>query len=183
MRTARCADRRRRRQCRHTRATCAALGADFYASPATSSMRPPGSGCSTARGTVAASAVAGGGDMILTCRREDHLPTSCRWKFEPARQHVRRRRPRGRMDYLGGAWGWRGGAVARTSSACCAGPPRRSHACRREMIIGTAEHKASVRPSPLIGRAPVTSADPRHRGDAVRTGHHCAMPVMNLLVA
>jgi cysteine desulfurase / selenocysteine lyase len=119
----------------------------------------------------------GGGDMILSVSFEKTTYNSLPWKFEAGTPHIAGAVGLGAaIDYLEhldfeSAAGWEqelleyGSAVLEDIDGL--------------RIIGTAPHKAAVISFALDGVHPHdigTIVD--HAGVAIRTGHHCAMPVM-----
>ncbi|MEX2151211.1 MAG: cysteine desulfurase [Steroidobacteraceae bacterium] len=156
-----------------------ALDCDFYAFSAHKMYGPTGIGVLYARESVLASMPPwqGGGDMILTVSfggsTWNHLPH----RFEAGTPNV------------GGAVGL-AAAIDYLESVGLAGIARHEHALLAEAtaslarvpgvtLIGTAPDKTSLVSFAVDGIHPHdlgTVLD--SRGIAVRTGHHCAMPVM-----
>ncbi len=156
-----------------------ALDCDFYAFSAHKMYGPTGIGVLYARESVLAAMPPwqGGGDMILTVSFSgstwNHLPH----RFEAGTPNV------------GGAVGL-AAAIAYLESVGLAGIARHEHALLAEAtaalaripgltLIGTAPDKTSLVSFAVDGVHPHdlgTVLD--SRGIAVRTGHHCAMPVM-----
>ena len=156
-----------------------ALGCDFYAFSAHKMYGPTGIGVLYARESVLATMPPwqGGGDMILTVSFSgstwNHLPH----RFEAGTPNV------------GGAVGL-AAAIEYLESVGLAGIARHEHALLADAtaslaripgvtLIGTAPDKTSLVSFAVDGVHPHdlgTVLD--SRGIAVRTGHHCAMPVM-----
>jgi cysteine desulfurase/selenocysteine lyase len=156
-----------------------ALGCDFYAFSAHKMYGPTGIGVLYARESVLATMPPwqGGGDMILTVSFSgstwNHLPH----RFEAGTPNV------------GGAVGL-AAAIDYLESAGLAGIARHEHALLADAtaslaripgvrLIGTAPDKTGLVSFAVDGVHPHdlgTVLD--SRGIAVRTGHHCAMPVM-----
>jgi cysteine desulfurase/selenocysteine lyase len=120
----------------------------------------------------------GGGDMILRVSFSGTTYNELPWKFEAGTPNISGVIGLGAaLDYLDGLGTARVRAheqrlLERATHALAAVPGLR--------IIGTADHKASVISFTLEGVHPHdlgTILD--SEGVAVRTGHHCAMPVMD----
>ncbi len=155
------------------------LGSDFYAFSAHKMYGPTGIGVLYARESVLAGMPPwqGGGDMILTVSFEgstwNHLPH----RFEAGTPNI------------GGAIGL-GAAIDYVGRVCQA----RIAAHEQDLLDYATSKLAGIDGLTLIGTAPAKSslvsftADGIHphdlgtvldsQGVAVRTGHHCAMPVM-----
>ena len=120
----------------------------------------------------------GGGDMIRSVTFEkstwNALPLQVRGRHA---EHRGRDRPRrGDRLHLVGSASTRSAA---TSATCSTTPPRRSPSDPGVRMIGTAPHKASILSFVMDGVHPHdigTIVD--REGVAIRTGHHCAQPVM-----
>ena len=123
----------------------------------------------------------GGGDMILIGQlRAAPISTSCPTSSRPARRTSRARRPRGR-DRLSS----RGSASTtspRTRPSCS--PTPRARCSRSRVCVWSAPRATSAACCPSSWRAlhphdigTLLDLD----GIAVRTGHHCAQPVMERL--
>ena len=170
-----------RRPCRTWRSTCGRSAATSTPSPATSSTARPASACSTAARELleAMPPYQGGGDMIGSVTlREDHLQRAAlqvrgrhaqhRRRDRPRRGHRLRRRPSARRDRRP-----RGRAARATRTALPRGAAWRPH--HRH---GAGEGRACC-PSSSTASTPTTSApSSTSEGVAIRTGHHCAQPVM-----
>ena len=176
------ADRRRAGRAAHAASTCSALDCDFYAFSGHKLYGPTGIGVLYGREALldAMPPWQGGGDMIRTVTFEQSTYNELPWKFEAGTpQHLRRGRP-GRGD------GLRRGPRARARS------PRTSTHCSQ---LATAElqqharhrdHRHRRRTRPPCSRSRMEGVHPHdlgtildHEGVAIRTGHHCAMPVMD----
>jgi cysteine desulfurase / selenocysteine lyase len=163
----------------HTPVDVAALGADFYAFSAHKLYGPTGIGVLYGREELLKSMPPwqGGGDMILTVSFEKSTWNELPYKFEAGTPHI------------SGAVG----LAAAIDYVEALGLPaiaahedrllRRATAALAEMadieIVGSAAHKASVLSFTMKDVHPhdlgtILDAE----GVAVRTGHHCAMPVM-----
>jgi cysteine desulfurase/selenocysteine lyase len=164
----------------HERVDVQALGCDFYAFSAHKLYGPTGVGVLWGREAVlrAMPPWQGGGDMILRVSFSGTTYNDLPWKFEAGTPNI------SGVIGLGAAINWleqlglervqahEQRLLARATAALAAVPGLR--------IIGTADHKASVISFTLEGVHPHdlgTILD--SEGVAVRTGHHCAMPVMD----
>ena len=164
----------------HTKVDMQALGCDFYAFSAHKLYGPTGIGILYGREQLLKEMPPwqGGGDMILTVTFEKTTYNELPWKFEAGTPNI------------SGAIGL-AAAIDYVESlgldAIAAHEQRLLQAATAELqkisgltIIGTAAHKASVISFTLEGIHPHdlgTILD--SEGVAVRTGHHCAMPVMD----
>ncbi len=163
----------------HMRVDVQALGCDFYAFSAHKLFAPTGLGVLWGREALlkAMPPWQGGGDMILSVSFEKTVYNDLPWKFEAGTPHIAGAVGLGAaIDYLerldferAAAWEHElleyGTAVLREIPGL--------------RIIGTAPKKAAVISFSLDGVHPHdigTIVD--HAGVAIRTGHHCAMPVM-----
>ncbi|MBM4219642.1 MAG: cysteine desulfurase [Gammaproteobacteria bacterium] len=156
-----------------------AIGCDFYAFSAHKMYGPTGIGVLYAREALLAAMPPwqGGGDMILTVSFEgstwNHLPH----RFEAGTPNIGGAVGLGAaIDYLGGVGAARIAAheqdLLEYATARLAGIPGLT-------LVGTAPDKSSLVSFTVEGVHPHdlgTVLD--SRGIAVRTGHHCAMPVM-----
>ena len=156
-----------------------ALGCDFYTFSSHKIYGPTGIGVLYGREELltAMPPWQGGGDMILTVSFEKTTYNELPWKFEAGTPNI------------SGAVGL-GAALDYVESlgreAIAAHEQRLLQQATRELeripgieIIGTAPHKAAVLSFTMEGVHPhdlgtILDAE----GVAVRTGHHCAMPVM-----
>jgi cysteine desulfurase/selenocysteine lyase len=120
----------------------------------------------------------GGGDMILAVTFEKTTYNRLPWKFEAGTPHIAGAIGLGAaIDYLEQlgierAAAWEGELLDYATAALSQVEGLR--------LIGTAAHKAAVISFTLEGVHPHdigTIVD--HAGVAIRTGHHCAMPVMD----
>jgi cysteine desulfurase/selenocysteine lyase len=156
-----------------------ALGSDFYAFSAHKMYGPTGIGVLHARETVLETMPPwqGGGDMILTVSFNgstwNHLPH----RFEAGTPNIGGAVGLGAaVDYLGRVGLDR---VAAHEQDLLDHATRRLAAIPGLTFIGTAPHKTGLVSFTVDGVHPHdlgTVLD--SRGVAVRTGHHCAMPVM-----
>src|SRR3981081_3461427 len=163
----------------HSRVDVRALGADFYTFSGHKLYGPTGIGVLYGREELLAAMPPwqGGGDMILTVSFEKTTYNELPWKFEAGTPNMSGAVGlAAAMDYL-----------ESLGLEAVAAPERRlrhpAPADRARLpaieIIGTAAHKASVLSFTMKGVHPhdlgtILDAE----GIAVRTGHHCAMPVM-----
>jgi cysteine desulfurase / selenocysteine lyase len=163
----------------HMRVDVRALDCDFYAFSAHKMFGPTGIGVLWGRQELLAAMPPwqGGGDMILAVSFEKTTYNDLPWKFEAGTPHIAGAIGLGvAIDYL-----------ERLDFDCAAAWEQElldyGTAALGEIeglrIIGTAPHKAAVVSFVLDGVHPHdigTIVD--HAGVAIRTGHHCAMPVM-----
>lgn len=164
----------------HERVDVQALGCDFYVFSAHKLYGPTGVGVLWGREAVLRDMPPwqGGGDMILRVSFSGTSYNDLPWKFEAGTPNI------SGVIGLGAAIDWleqlglervrahEQRLLAYGTAALAAVPGLR--------IIGTADHKASVISFTLEGVHPHdlgTILD--SEGVAVRTGHHCAMPVMD----
>ncbi|HUG98281.1 MAG TPA: cysteine desulfurase [Gammaproteobacteria bacterium] len=163
----------------HMRVDVQALDCDFYAFSAHKMFGPTGIGVLWGREELLSAMPPwqGGGDMILSVSFEKTTYNELPWKFEAGTPHIAGAIGLGAaIDYLDGidfdqASAWENELLAYATEALGAIEGLR--------IIGTAPHKAAVISFALDGVHPHdigTIVD--HAGVAIRTGHHCAMPVM-----
>jgi cysteine desulfurase/selenocysteine lyase len=157
-----------------------ALGADFYVLTGHKMYGPTGIGVLYGREAVldAMPPFLGGGDMIRTVHLSGSTWNDLPYKFEAGTPHVAGAVGLGAaIDYLNGVGLQAIGAhearlLARATAAIEAMPGVR--------IVGTAERKSSVVSFVMDGIHPHdigTIVD--REGVAIRTGHHCAQPVMD----
>src|SRR5215471_12888254 len=156
-----------------------ALGADFYTFSGHKLYGPTGIGVLYAREELLAAMPPwqGGGDMILTVSFEKTTYNELPWKFEAGTPNI------------SGAVGLAAAMDYLESLGIEAVAAHEQHLLRLATealarlpdieLIGTAAHKASVLSFTMKGVHPhdlgtILDAE----GVAVRTGHHCAMPVM-----
>ena len=163
----------------HMRVDMQALDGDFYAFSAHKMFGPTGIGVLWGREAILSAMPPwqGGGDMILSVSFEKTTYNELPWKFEAGTPHIAGAIGLGAaIDYLEGidfgqASAWESELLAHATEAL--------NAIEGLRIIGTAPHKAAVISFALDGVHPHdigTIVD--HAGVAIRTGHHCAMPVM-----
>ncbi|MGQ3685543.1 MAG: SufS family cysteine desulfurase [Candidatus Loosdrechtia sp.] len=163
----------------HMRVDVQALGCDFYAFSGHKMFGPTGIGVLWGREELlrAMPPWQGGGDMILTVDFERSTWNDLPWKFEAGTPHIAGAIGLGAaVDYLDRidfdrAMAWEHELLGYGTAALAEIPGLR--------IIGTAPHKAAVISFSLDGVHPHdigTIVD--LAGVAIRTGHHCAMPVM-----
>jgi cysteine desulfurase/selenocysteine lyase len=163
----------------HTPVDVAALGADFYTFSSHKLYGPTGLGVLYGREALleAMPPWQGGGDMILTVSFEKSTFNELPYKFEAGTPNISGAVGlAAALDYLEGlgleAIGAHEDRLLRRATAELAQLPDIE-------LIGTAAHKASVLSFTMKGVHPhdlgtILDAE----GVAVRTGHHCAMPVM-----
>ena len=163
----------------HTPVDVRALGADFYAFSAHKLYGPTGIGVLYGREELlqAMAPWQGGGDMILNVSFEKTTYNELPWKFEAGTPNISGAvGMAAAMDYIEGL-GIE--AIAAHEQQLLQLATGELAALPGIEIIGTAAHKASVLSFTLKGVHPHdlgTILD--SEGVAVRTGHHCAQPVM-----
>jgi cysteine desulfurase/selenocysteine lyase len=163
----------------HSPVDVRALGCDFYTFSSHKIYGPTGIGVLYGREELltAMPPWQGGGDMILTVSFEKTTYNDLPWKFEAGTPNISGVVGLGAaMDYI----------ESLGLDAIAAHEQRLLTLATEELeripgieIIGTAPHKAAVLSFTMEGVHPHdlgTILD--HEGVAVRTGHHCAMPVM-----
>jgi cysteine desulfurase/selenocysteine lyase len=163
----------------HSTVDVRALGCDFYAFSSHKLYGPTGIGVLYGREELLAAMPPwqGGGDMILTVSFDKTTYNELPWKFEAGTPHISGAVGlAAAMDYV----------ESLGLDAIAAHEQRLLELATRELeriagieIIGTAPHKAAVLSFTMAGVHPhdlgtILDAE----GVAVRTGHHCAMPVM-----
>jgi cysteine desulfurase / selenocysteine lyase len=166
----------------HARVDVRAMGADFYAFSAHKLYGPTGIGVLYGREELLAAMPPwqGGGDMILTVSFEKTTYNELPWKFEAGTPNISGAvGMAAAMDYLESlgleAVGAHEQHLLELATAELARLPEIE-------LVGTAAHKAAVLSFVMKGVHPHdlgTILDTE--GVAVRTGHHCAMPVMTFL--
>ena len=164
----------------HARVDVRALDADFYAFSSHKLYGPTGIGVLYGREEIleAMPPWQGGGDMIRSVTFAKSTYNDLPWKFEAGTPHISGAVGLGAaIDYVEAlgleAIGAHEQRLLRLATA-------QLSAIRGVQIIGTAAHKAAVVSFPMAGVHPHdigTILD--HEGIAIRTGHHCAMPVMD----
>ena len=156
-----------------------ALGCDFYAFSGHKMFGPTGTGVLYGREALldAMPPYQGGGDMILEVRFDGTVYNDLPYKFEAGTPNIAGVIGLGAaVDYLGNIGPAR---VAAHEQRLLDILMARLGEIDGLRLIGTAEHKASVQSFDVAGVHPHdlgTLLD--EQGIAVRTGHHCAMPVM-----
>ena len=156
-----------------------ALDCDFYAFSGHKMFGPTGVGVLYGRESLldAMPPWQGGGDMILEVRFEGTVYNELPYKFEAGTPNIAGVVGLGAaVDYLGSVGMDR---VAAHEAALLDYLTTRLSAVDGIRLFGTAEEKASVQSFLLNDIHPHdlgTIVD--HEGIAIRTGHHCAMPVM-----
>ncbi len=163
----------------HTRVDVRALGADFYAFSGHKLYGPTGIGVLYGREALLAAMPPwqGGGDMILTVSFEKTTYNDLPWKFEAGTPN------------MSGAVGLAAAMDYVESLGMEAIAAHEAHLLELAtaaltkipgiVLIGTAAHKASVLSFTMQGvHAHDLGTILDSQGVAVRTGHHCAMPVM-----
>ncbi|HVS77639.1 MAG TPA: cysteine desulfurase [Steroidobacteraceae bacterium] len=163
----------------HSVVDVCALGCDFYAFSGHKLYGPTGIGVLYGREELLAAMPPwqGGGDMILTVSFEKTTYNELPWKFEAGTPNISGAVGlAAAMDYV----------ESLGREAIAAHEQRLLEHATRELaripgieIVGTAPHKAAVLSFTMAGVHPhdlgtILDAE----GVAVRTGHHCAMPVM-----
>ncbi len=163
----------------HSTVDVRALGCDFYTFSGHKLYGPTGIGVLYGREELLAAMPPwqGGGDMILTVSFEKTTYNELPWKFEAGTPNISGAVGlAAAMDYV----------ESLGLDAIAAHEQRLLELATRELeripgieIIGTAPHKAAVLSFTMAGVHPhdlgtILDAE----GVAVRTGHHCAMPVM-----
>jgi cysteine desulfurase / selenocysteine lyase len=163
----------------HQRVDVRALDCDFYAFSGHKLYGPTGIGVLYGREELLAAMPPwqGGGDMILTVSFERTTYNELPWKFEAGTPNMSGAVGlAAAIDYLEGL-GIE--AVAGHEHRLLEEATRELERIPGLTVIGTAPHKAAVLSFTLEGIHPHdlgTILD--SEGIAVRTGHHCAMPVM-----
>ena len=163
----------------HHRVDVQALDCDFYAFSSHKMFGPTGVGVLWGREALLREMPPwqGGGDMILAVNFEKTIYNDLPWKFEAGTPNIAGVVGLGAaVDYLEGldfesAAAWEGELLDYATKTLSAVPGLR--------IVGTAREKVPVISFTLEGVHPHdigTIVD--HAGIAIRTGHHCAMPVM-----
>jgi len=163
----------------HSRVDVRALGADFYAFSGHKMYAPTGIGVLYAREELlgAMPPWQGGGDMIRTVSFEKSTYNELPWRFEAGTPNISGAVGlAAAMDYLEGL-GIE--AVAAHESRLLALATAELARLPGITLVGTAAHKASVLSFTLAGvHAHDLGTILDTEGVAIRTGHHCAMPVM-----
>ena len=163
----------------HSRVDVRALGADFYTFSSHKLYGPTGLGVLYGREELLAAMPPwqGGGDMILTVSFEKTTYNDLPWKFEAGTPNISAAVGlAAAMDYI----------ESLGIDAIAAHEQRLLQLATAQLarlpdidIIGTAAHKAAVLSFTMKGvHAHDLGTILDAEGVAVRTGHHCAMPVM-----
>lgn len=157
-----------------------ALGADFYVFTGHKLFGPTGIGVLHGRESVldAMPPFMGGGDMIRTVTLEGSTWNDLPYKFEAGTPHIAGAIGlRYAIDYVR-AIGFE--AIASHEAELLTEATRRVQSIEGLQLVGTARHKAGVLSFVMDGAHPHdigTIVD--REGVAIRTGHHCAQPVMD----
>ena len=163
----------------HSRVDVRALGADFYAFSGHKMYAPTGIGVLYGREELLAAMPPwqGGGEMILTVSFEKATYNELPWKFEAGTPNISGAVGlAAAMDYLESLGI---DAVAAHESRLLALATAELARLPGIELVGTAADKASVLSFTLAGvHAHDLGTVLDTVGVAVRTGHHCAMPVM-----
>lgn len=163
----------------HSSVDVQALGCDFYCFSSHKMLGPTGIGVLYGRQTLLEHMPPwqGGGDMILTVSFKKTTYNQLPWKFEAGTPHIS-----GAIG-LAAAIGYLEGIgmdrIARIEHELLEYATAKLSALPGLRIIGTAPQKAAVVSFVLDGIHPHdigTILDTE--GVAIRTGHHCAMPIM-----
>lgn len=163
----------------HSEVDVRALGCDFYAFSGHKLYGPTGIGALYGREQLltAMPPWQGGGDMILTVSFEKTTYNDLPWKFEAGTPNISGAIGlAAAMDYIESLGI---GAIAAHEHRLLTLATAQLERIPGVKIVGTAPHKAAVLSFTLEGVHPHdlgTILD--HEGVAIRTGHHCAMPVM-----
>jgi cysteine desulfurase / selenocysteine lyase len=163
----------------HTAVDVQALGCDFYAFSGHKMFGPTGTGVLYGRETLldAMPPWQGGGDMILEVRFDGTVFNELPYKFEAGTPNIAGVVGLGAaVDYLQEIGLDR---ISAHETSLLAYLTERLAGIEGLRLIGTAPHKASVQSFLVDDIHPHdlgTILD--HQGVAIRTGHHCAMPVM-----
>jgi len=156
-----------------------ALGADFYAFSGHKLYAPTGIGVLYGREELLAAMAPwqGGGDMILTVSFEKTTYNDLPWKFEAGTPNISGAVGlAAAMDYVEGLGL---AAIAAHEQQLLQQTTHELGRLPGIELIGTAAHKASIVSFTMRGvHAHDLGTILDAEGVAVRTGHHCAMPVM-----
>jgi cysteine desulfurase/selenocysteine lyase len=163
----------------HTAVDVRALGADFYAFSGHKLYAPTGIGVLYGREELLAAMAPwqGGGDMILTVSFEKTTYNDLPWKFEAGTPNISGAVGlAAAMDYVEGLGL---AAIAAHEQQLLQQTTHELGRLPGIELIGTAAHKASIVSFTMRGvHAHDLGTILDAEGVAVRTGHHCAMPVM-----
>ena len=163
----------------HSRVDVRALDADFYAFSGHKMYAPTGIGVLYAREELLGSMPPwqGGGDMILSVSIQQSTYNELPWRFEAGTPNISGAVGLGAaLEYLESLGRE---AVAAHEHALLLLASERLASLPRLKLIGTASDKAAVVSFTMDGVHPHdigTILD--SEGIAIRTGHHCAMPIM-----
>jgi len=166
----------------HLRTDVRTLDADFYAFTGHKVYGPTGIGILYGKEALldAMPPFLGGGDMIRTVTFEESTWNDLPYKFEAGTPHIAGAIGLGRaIEYLQGV-GFE--AIQAHEAALLAKATAALAAIDGVRLIGTARHKVAVVSFIIDGVHPHdvgTIVD--REGVAIRTGHHCAQPVMDRL--
>ncbi|MEM1174462.1 MAG: cysteine desulfurase [Pseudomonadota bacterium] len=163
----------------HAKVDVQTLDCDFYVFSGHKMYGPTGTGVLYGKAALldAMPPYQGGGDMILEVRFDGTVYNELPYKFEAGTPNISGFVGLGAaVDYLSSVGL---DEVARIEDSLLAYMTDSLTAIEGIRLIGTAEHKASVQ-SFLIGDIHPSDIGTLldEQGVAVRTGHHCAMPVM-----
>ncbi|MEM9335745.1 MAG: cysteine desulfurase [Pseudomonadota bacterium] len=163
----------------HAKVDVQTLDCDFYVFSGHKMYGPTGTGVLYGKAALldAMPPYQGGGDMILEVRFDGTVYNELPYKFEAGTPNISGFVGLGAaVDYLSSVGL---DEVARIEDSLLAYMTDSLSAIEGIRLIGTAEHKASVQ-SFLIGDIHPSDIGTLldEQGVAVRTGHHCAMPVM-----
>lgn len=163
----------------HLRVDVRSLGCDFYAASGHKVYGPTGIGFLYGRESLldAMPPWQGGGEMIRQVRFERTLYADLPHKFEAGTPHIAGAAGLGAaLDYLGGLGL---DAVEEYEAGLLAYATEQLGNVKGLRLIGTAKRKSAVLSFVMDGIHPHDLGTILDRqGIAVRTGHHCAMPVM-----
>ncbi|MFZ1907053.1 MAG: cysteine desulfurase [Steroidobacteraceae bacterium] len=166
----------------HTRVDVQAIGADFYTFSGHKLYAPTGIGVLYGREELlgAMPPWQGGGDMILSVSFEKTTYNELPYKFEAGTPNISGAVGlAAAMDYVEGLGL---DAIAAHEQRLLAAATAALTRLPYIQLIGTAAHKASVLSFTMTGvHAHDLGTVLDAQGVAVRTGHHCAMPVMTFL--
>jgi cysteine desulfurase/selenocysteine lyase len=163
----------------HTKVDVQALDCDFYAFSGHKMFAPTGIGVLYGKSALldAMPPYQGGGEMILTVSFEATRYNALPYKFEAGTPNITGAIGLGAtIDYLSAI---DFAALERHETELLAYASERLLEIHRARIVGTARHKVSVLSFVLDGiHAHDLGTIVDGAGVAIRTGHHCAMPVM-----
>ncbi|HEY5808571.1 MAG TPA: cysteine desulfurase [Povalibacter sp.] len=164
----------------HGKVDVRALDCDFYCFSAHKMLGPTGMGVLYGRQQLleAMPPWQGGGDMILSVSFEKTTYNQLPWKFEAGTPHISGAIGlAAAIRYIEGIGIER---IAQYEHELLVYTTRKLQEIRGVQLVGTAPHKAAVVSFVMQGIHPHdigTILDTE--GVAIRTGHHCAMPVMD----